>query len=98
MYIVMNQFTLAPGMGEKFEARWAERNSHLKAVPGFMRFRLLKGDDTHYSSYVEWESEAHFEAWTTSEAFRQAHANAAPKEIFAGPPRLQCWEVIREEA
>ena len=98
MYIVMNQFTLTPGKGEAFEGRWAERNTLLKSVPGYIRFRLLKGDDTHYSSYVEWASEAEFEAWTTSEAFRLAHSNPPPKDMFDGPPRLQCWEVIQEEA
>lgn len=98
MLIVMNRFTIFAGKNEAFEARWADRKSHLKTVPGFLRFRLLKLDDTHYSSYVEWESPEAFENWTTSDAFRQAHARGAPEGVIDGPPRLECWEVIQEEA
>jgi heme-degrading monooxygenase HmoA len=97
MYIVMNRFTLNPGMNEQFEGRWQTRRSFLKGQPGFRRFRLLKLDETHYSSYAEWESEAAFDAWTTSEAFRAAHGQAIPKDLFAGPPKLECWHVVLDE-
>ena len=99
MYIAMNRFTLNPGFGEAFEKRWRDRTSNLKQVPGFLRFRLLQLSDTHYSSYAEWESEEAFVAWTQSEAFRKSHAGAAPPEgMFAGPPRLECWQVVLDEA
>ena len=96
MYIAMNRFTIHPDKGEAFEARWRERDSFLRGVPGFLKFRLLKLDDTHYSSYAEWESEAAFRDWTTSEAFRKAHGQGMPEGIVAGPPRLECWEVVLE--
>ncbi|MDH5751849.1 MAG: antibiotic biosynthesis monooxygenase [Deltaproteobacteria bacterium] len=99
MYIVMNRFHLNPGQAGAFEKRWRERESHLKQVPGFGLFRLLKLDETHYSSYVEWESEQAFQDWTKSESFRKAHSGAAPaREMFAGPNRLECWQVILNEA
>jgi len=98
MYIVMNRFTLTEGRNVEFEGRWKQRTSHLKGQPGFKRFRLLKLDDTHYSSYAEWESESAFDAWTKSEAFRLAHGNPVPRELFSGPPRLECWTVILDEA
>lgn len=97
MYVVMNRFTLNPGRGTEFEGRWRERNSYLKTQPGFIRFRLLKLDETHYSSYAEWESPAAFEAWTRSEAFRKAHGSGVPRGLFAAPPRLECWEVVLDE-
>jgi heme-degrading monooxygenase HmoA len=97
MYIVMNRFTLSPGRHAEFEGRWKERNSYLKTQPGFLRFRLLKLDDTHYSSYAEWESEAAFSAWTQSEAFRKAHGAGIPQGLFAGPPKLECWDVVLDE-
>jgi heme-degrading monooxygenase HmoA len=98
MYIVMNRFHLNPGKGEAFEARWRERRSYLKTQPGFLRFRLLKLDDTHYSSYAEWESEAAFDAWTSSEAFRKAHGQGVPSGSLAEGPKLECWQVILDEA
>ncbi|MBI3993543.1 MAG: antibiotic biosynthesis monooxygenase [Candidatus Lambdaproteobacteria bacterium] len=98
MYIAMNRFTLNPGQHEAFERRWRERNSHLKSVPGFIRFRLLKLDEEHYSSYAEWESEQAFVDWTRSEAFRKAHSGGMPSGVLAGHPRLEFWEVILEDA
>ena len=98
MFVVMNRFTLNPGMHEAFEQRWKDRESLLSTVPGFVKFRLLRGDDTHYSSYVEWDSEQDFEAWTTSEAFRQSHAKASTAGTMAGPPKLECWHVILDGA
>jgi heme-degrading monooxygenase HmoA len=98
MYIVMNRFHLNAGMNDAFESRWRERRSYLKTVPGFVRFRLLKLDDTHYSSYAEWENEAAFEAWTHSEAFRKAHGQGVPPGALAEGPKLERWEVILDEA
>ncbi len=98
MYIAMNRFNIHPGKGADFEGAWRERESFLKEVPGFIKFRLLKLDDTHYSSYAEWESEEAFVAWTKSEAFRKAHSGGMPEGIVDGPPRLEFWKVILDEA
>lgn len=97
MYVVMNRFTIHAGKNAEFEGRWRDRQSHLDSVPGFIKFRLLKLDETHYSSYAEWESEATFVAWTQSEAFHKAHAKGAPSGVMDGPPRLERWEVILDE-
>ena len=96
MYIAMNRFTLQAGKGDEFERRWHERESYLRGVPGFLRFRLLRLDPTHYSSYAEWESEAAFRAWTESEAFRMAHSHRLPPGILDGHPHLECWDVVME--
>ena len=98
MYIAMNRFTLQPGQHDAFQQRWRDRNSHLTGVPGFIRFRLLKLDDTHFSSYAEWASEQAFVDWTRSEAFRQAHARGMPPGVLAAPPKLEFWEVVMDEA
>lgn len=98
MYVVMNRFTIHAGKNSEFEGRWRDRQSHLGSVPGFVKFRLLKLDETHYSSYAEWETEAAFVAWTQSEAFHQAHAKGVPTGVMDGPPRLERWEVILDEA
>ncbi len=98
MYIAMNRFTIHPGKGDVFEGAWRERESFLKDVPGFIKFRLLKLDDTHYSSSAEWENEEVFVDWTKSESFRKAHGQRMAEGVIAGPPNLECWQVVLDEA
>ena len=97
MFIAMNRFTINPEQAGAFEARWRERNSRLGEVPGFIRFRLLRLDDAHFSSYVEWENYEAFDAWTESDAFREAHSKGMPAGILAGPPRFEGWDVVMEQ-
>jgi len=100
MFIAMNRFRIAPGREDDFIAHWKQRESYLDAVPGYVRFHLLQGPQTEeytlFSSYSEWESAAAFEAWTHSESFRKAHANAgkSPREIYLGPPQLELFESV----
>ncbi|MFZ5655318.1 MAG: antibiotic biosynthesis monooxygenase family protein [Pseudomonadota bacterium] len=100
MFIAMNRFRIAPGREAEFEELWRSRESHLAGVPGFREFHLLRGpgeaDHTLFASHSVWESREAFEAWTRSEAFRKAHANAggASRELYLGPPRLECFEVV----
>ena len=42
MFIAMNRFRIAPGMGDGFEELWRQRESYLSEVPGFRSFALLK--------------------------------------------------------
>lgn len=98
MFIAMNRFKIKPGCEDEFFAIWRERDTHLQDVPGFKRFNLLQGatndEYTLFASHSEWESRAAFEAWTQSEAFRKAHANAgARKDIYLGPPQFEGFEV-----
>jgi len=99
MYIAMNRFRIAPGFEEGFETLWRRRDSQLDGVPGFQEFHLLRGprleDHTLYASHTVWESEAHFLAWTESDAFRQAHAKArAPEGTYLGHPNFEGFEVV----
>lgn len=104
MYIAMNRFRVAKGAGAEFERIWAERETHLGDVPGFIEFHLLRGpeaeDHTLYASHTCWQSHGHFEAWTKSDAFRKAHANAAKGSgsrdgLYLGPPRFEGFEAIQ---
>ncbi len=104
MYIAMNRFRVAKGCEGEFERIWAERETHLGAVPGFIEFRLLRGpeteDHTLYASHTCWQSQGQFEDWTKSDAFRQAHANAAKtgegrQNLYLGPPRFEGFEAIQ---
>ncbi len=99
MLIVMNRFKVKPDRSDQFEKVWRDRDSHLAGVPGFKSFSLLRGpegeDHVLYASHTVWESEAAFEAWTRSEAFRKAHAQAGEvKGIYLDHPYLEVFEAI----
>jgi heme-degrading monooxygenase HmoA len=69
--------------------------------PRPMRFDHESGgfvDDPEAQGFYEvktwWRSIDDFSAWTKSPAFAQAHADRAPKEMFAGPSKLEIHEVL----
>lgn len=97
MFIAMNRFKIIPGNEDTFEAIWKERETFLDTVPGFKTFNLLRGpqneDFSLYASHSVWEDKASFEAWTKSEQFRKAHANAGQrKPIYIGHPEFEGFE------
>jgi heme-degrading monooxygenase HmoA len=99
MYIAMNRFRIARGREEVFEELWRKRESHLDGVPGFREFHLLRGpsDDqaTLYASHSVWGARTDFEAWTQSESFKKAHAQArAPQGTYLEHPRFEGFEVV----
>ncbi|HIF93179.1 MAG: antibiotic biosynthesis monooxygenase [Myxococcales bacterium] len=99
MFIAMNRFRIALGRESVFEELWKTRDSQLDQVPGFVEFRLLKGpadeEATLYASHTIWKSRQDFDAWTQSESFRKAHANArAPEGTYLGHPNFEGFEVI----
>ena len=99
MYIAMNRFKIILGRENDFEKIWKERDTHLKNVPGFKKFNLIKGKkkDTYilYASHSEWSSENDFINWTKSDAFRQAHKGAGQhSDIYLGHPEFEGFEVI----
>lgn len=100
MFIAMNRFQIVPGQEEAFETVWKTRDTFLADVPGFVEFHLLRGpaedDHTLYASHTIWNSRADFEAWTKSEAFRKAHANAGGnKPLYLGHPKFEGFEVAQ---
>ena len=99
MYIAMNRFRIARGREEVFEELWRKRDSYLDEVPGFREFHLLRGpssdEETLYASHTVWESAEAFEAWTKSESFKKAHAQArAPQGTYLGHPNFEGFEAI----
>lgn len=102
MFIAMNRFKIVPGEEEAFEEVWRTRDRHLTDVPGFVQFSLLRGpsaeDHTLYASHTLWRSREDFEAWTKSENFRKAHANAGSnKKLYLGHPNFEGFETVLEE-
>jgi len=99
MFIAMNRFRIAPGREAEFIEVWRQRDSHLAGVPGFRHFHLLQGPGdwqaTVFISHSTWDSAAAFEAWTHSEAFRAAHANAGHQRgLYLGPPHFEGFEAV----
>ncbi len=97
MFVAMNRFKIKIGCEQDFIDIWKGRDTYLDDVPGFKKFNLLRGstheDHTEFASHSTWESREDFEAWTKSEAFRKAHANAgARRDIYMGPPQLDLYE------
>lgn len=69
--------------------------------PRPMKFDHTAGgfvDDPTAQGFYEvktwWRAIEDFSAWTRSPAFAQAHADRAPKEMFAGPNQLEVHEVL----
>jgi heme-degrading monooxygenase HmoA len=99
IFIAMNHFQVDPARAGEFEEHWRRRRSFLEEVPGFLRFALLRGDEPgSYVSHSTWASRAAFEAWTRSEAFRKAHAQAAtPAGVLRDRPHLRTFEAVLEQ-
>jgi len=101
MFIAMNRFKVNLDRTQDFETVWKSRDTHLNSVPGFVEFHLLKGpvhdEYALYASHTIWRSKADFEAWTQSQAFRDAHSNAGDhKGIYLGHPEFEGFEVVQE--
>ena len=99
MYIAMNRFKIAVGREDEFVDIWKNRETYLETVSGFREFHLLRGptekDHTLFASHSVWDSRASFEAWTKSEAFRKAHANAGgSKGLYLGHPKFEGFEAV----
>ncbi len=99
MFIAMNRFRIAVGRESVFEDLWRRRDSQLEGVPGFREFHLLRGptdeEATLFASHSVWSSRQDFEAWTESEAFRKAHAQArAPEGTYLSHPAFEGFEVV----
>ena len=101
MFIAMNRFKVTPGSESAFEQVWTSRDTHLRGVPGFITFHLLRGPKREghvlYSSHTLWRSQEDFEAWTRSDAFRLAHRDAGQnRPLYLGHPEFEGFEVIQE--
>ena len=95
----MNRFKIVLGREIEFENIWKQRDTHLKNVPGFKKFNLIKstktGSFTLYASHSMWNSEKDFINWTKSDAFRKAHRSAGKyNDLYLGHPEFEGFKVI----
>jgi heme-degrading monooxygenase HmoA len=100
MYIAMNRFRINAGREAEFEARWRDRDSYLEDQPGFVAFALLRNPNpladgtTEFISHSTWRSQADFEAWRDSEAFRRGHAQGSVEGVIAGHPEVSFYDAV----
>jgi heme-degrading monooxygenase HmoA len=99
MFIAMNNFKVVEGKGPEFEEVWKTRETHLREVPGFVRFALLRGDQPgEYISHSTWESRDAFDAWTRSDAFVKGHRQGGSlMGVLEGPPQVRLYDAVIEQ-
>jgi len=91
-FVAANRFCVRPGYEAAFEARWAQRESNLRELPGLKSFTMLlkdpgaepphgaaETDECNYMSFTIWADREAFAGWRSSQSFKDAHS--------AGPPR-----------
>lgn len=86
-FVACNQFYIPDQNREAFEKRWADRESKLQEHNGFQAFIMLRRDvsqkghgtvemketEPTYVSTTIWKDRASFNAWRTSQSFKDAH-------------------------
>mmetsp|Transcript_21155 Transcript_21155/g.22939 ORF Transcript_21155/g.22939 Transcript_21155/m.22939 type:complete len:308 (-) Transcript_21155:92-1015(-) len=101
IFMAQNRFKITPGKEVEFEQHWANRESKLQDVPGFLGFSLLrrdadKADDGfNYISCSIWKDMKAFQAWRESESFATAHSSTFSgnrPNFYAEPPKLAFYE------
>ncbi|SNS82641.1 antibiotic biosynthesis monooxygenase family protein [Antarctobacter heliothermus] len=100
MYLTMNRFKVVTSQTQAFEDIWTRRDSHLKTVPGFVSFALMKGperaDHVLYASHTVWKDEQSFANWTKSASFRAAHSGAkSSNHMYLDPPELEIFQAVQ---
>ena len=100
MITVANRIFVAKEYSAVFEERFNDRSGLVDQMPGFISNHVLRptAEGDPYIVLTFWESRAHFEGWTKSEAFAKGHsrASALPREAYTSPNKLEVHEVIQE--
>ncbi|MER7004962.1 antibiotic biosynthesis monooxygenase [Dactylosporangium sp. NPDC000555] len=94
--VKINAIEVPEGAGPELERRFAARQGAVEGAPGFLGFELLRptAGETRYFVYTKWESEEHFQAWSTGPA-REAHSGERAKPVATGSSLLE-FEVVQQ--
>ena len=93
-FIACNQFFIPEANAAAFEMRWAERESSLSELDGFVSFSLLRRDgkakghgttpvdetEPTYMSCTVWRDRAAFQGWRDGQAFKFAHGQKSDQK------------------
>src|SRR5690606_8363737 len=105
MFIAMNRFQVKKGHEDAFQKVWAERQSYLGQVEGFVRFHLLRSagmgpeaPHCEFVSYSQWTDRKAFEGWLHGDFSKKAHSSSSgTREMLAGPPQFTGYEAVLDE-
>ena len=75
MFVAINYISCQENYKNRFEKLFSTRAKAIDTMPGFQHMYVLKPNDqqSEYLIISHWESENHFKAWTSSEAFIEGH-------------------------
>ena len=96
-FVAINVLSVPPQMRETLEERFAGRAGEVDKMDGFEHFELLRpveGQDA-YLVYTRWAAREHFEAWLSSQAFGQGHAQHSSQGPAASDSTVWTFEVAQ---
>ena len=99
-FVAINVLTVPPQMRETLEQRFANRAGEVDKMDGFEYFELLRpveGQDS-YLVYTRWAAKEHFDAWLSSQAFGQGHAQHAEGGPAASGSQVWTFEVAQAKS
>jgi heme-degrading monooxygenase HmoA len=93
--VKINAIEVPEDAGPELERRFGARHGAVESAPGFLGFELLRpvAGETRYFVYTKWESEEHFQAWSSGPA-REAHAGERSRPVAIGSSLLE-FEVVQ---
>ncbi|MFB5192570.1 antibiotic biosynthesis monooxygenase family protein [Alicyclobacillus fastidiosus] len=93
MYVAHNRLPIQNEEQRKvLEERFAKAGEHMKRVPGFAGFQMLRAsDNSHYIVSTTWESEQHFQDWIQSPHFASAHGG---QSRAGGQAQVATYEIV----
>lgn len=97
MFAVITEFSVAPESRDAFEDNFtASMQATLSDVPGLQRAQLLRPDtaDRGYLAVMEFDDEAAYTAYTSSDAFHTAHG--AQRQTHATDPRVNTYQTVTQ--
>lgn len=102
-FFVLNNIPVTDEGRPVFEQRFMNRARAIEDEPGFVAIRVMRpmNSDT-YVILTQWEKEAHFKDWQTSQAYSKAHAKRGTDEgidkrpsIFSGPSFVTTYTISK---
>lgn len=93
VYVAHNRLAIdSEEQGNMLQERFAMAGQHMKRVPGFTAFEMLRASDkSHFIVSTTWESEKHFRDWVESPHFAAAHGGQARN---AGQAQVATYDVV----
>lgn len=92
--VKINAIDVPEGGGAELEKRFAARQRAVEEAAGFLEFQLLRpvSGESRYFVYTKWESEEHFQAWSSGSG-RAAHSGERARPAGSGASLLE-FEVV----